>query len=319
MRKGSLWAAAAAASVLLGAALAGCGDGGPAGYAAVGAAGAGPERRPGELVPPEGGVELQRLPGAGARSASAPVAASGAASGSAWGSTSGSGSASAGVSGGAQGSVGGSGSAGGSGTAGSGGSGGGAGAAGGGAGSAGGADSSGGAGASGGGPSGGTGSGGGSATGGATGGGSGGGTSSGTGTSGGSAAGGATGGGSGGGTGGGGTGGGGPAPSPVPPTPAKLSLGTPQRAPADRRWCEQVTVAFRNSGGTPVRSGTVGFATHIIGALGVDWATIHSAQPLPVPIAALSEKRKTYTVCVEAWRVPLGMHVETREVTADWK
>ncbi|WP_241838012.1 hypothetical protein [Streptomyces sp. CB03234] len=79
-----------------------------------------------------------------------------------------------------------------------------------------------------------------------------------------------------------------------------------------------MTVEFRNSGGSPVRSGTVTFATHIIGALGVDWATVESAQPLPAPIAAGAARRQAYTVCVDAWRVPLGMRVETQDVTASW-
>lgn len=107
-------------------------------------------------------------------------------------------------------------------------------------------------------------------------------------------------------------------PAPPPATAAKLSIGAPVRTAAAERWCEQVTVAFTNSGGTPVRSGTVGFATHIIGALGVDWATITSTQPLPAPIAGNTTRTQTYRVCVESWRVPLGMRVETRKVTATW-
>ncbi|WP_371616740.1 hypothetical protein [Streptomyces sp. NBC_00454] len=109
-----------------------------------------------------------------------------------------------------------------------------------------------------------------------------------------------------------------PAPPPAPATAAKLSVGTPTRTAAADRWCEQVTVSFTNTGGTAARSGTVGFATHIIGALGVDWATITSTQPLPAPIAANTTKTQTYTVCVESWRVPLGMRVETQKVTATW-
>ncbi|XQE80989.1 hypothetical protein ACN24L_21500 [Streptomyces microflavus] len=103
------------------------------------------------------------------------------------------------------------------------------------------------------------------------------------------------------------------------PTPAALKLSAPQRAPADKRWCEKVTVEFRNTGGTPARSGTITFATHIIGALGVDWATIRSSQPLPAPIAAGAKKSQTYTVCLESWRVPLGMRVETQDVSAVWE
>ncbi|MFH9295680.1 hypothetical protein [Streptomyces sp. NPDC017520] len=110
-----------------------------------------------------------------------------------------------------------------------------------------------------------------------------------------------------------------PEPPAPPATPAALTLGAPQREAADRRWCEEVTVEFRNTGGSPARSGTVTFATHIIGALGVDWATITSSQPLPAPIGAGSARSETYTVCVESWRVPLGMRVETQDVSAVWK
>ncbi|MGZ9931914.1 hypothetical protein ACXNSR_18795 [Streptomyces sp. NC-S4] len=108
--------------------------------------------------------------------------------------------------------------------------------------------------------------------------------------------------------------------SPAPPasTPARLTLSAPVRAAAADRWCERVTVTFTNTGTTPARSGTVGFATHIVGALGIDWATITTSQALPVPLAGGASKTQTYTVCVEAWRVPLGMHVDTREVTATW-
>lgn len=107
------------------------------------------------------------------------------------------------------------------------------------------------------------------------------------------------------------------APGSGPTTgPAVLAVGEPVRAAADKRWCEKVTVEFRNTGGSPARSGTVTFATHIIGALGVDWATVESTGPLPAPIDAGAARTETYTVCVDAWRVPLGMHVETRDVTA---
>lgn len=95
-----------------------------------------------------------------------------------------------------------------------------------------------------------------------------------------------------------------------------LVVGAPERAAADERWCEKVTVEFRNTGGSPARAGTVTFATHVIGGLGIDWATVESSAPLPAPIGAGAARTKTYTVCVDAWRVPLGMHVETRDVTA---
>ncbi|MFJ4314415.1 hypothetical protein ACIP46_03915 [Streptomyces lavendulae] len=106
-------------------------------------------------------------------------------------------------------------------------------------------------------------------------------------------------------------------PTPPPPaTPARLALSAPARAAASERWCERVTVTFTNTGSTAARSGTVSFATHVIGALGIDWATVTTSQPLPAPIAGGTSKTQTYTVCVESWRVPLGMHVDTRNVTA---
>ncbi|MEV8088740.1 hypothetical protein [Streptomyces nigra] len=91
------------------------------------------------------------------------------------------------------------------------------------------------------------------------------------------------------------------------------------REPADRRWCEKVTLAFHNAGGRPVRSGTVTFGSHVIGALGVDWSTVESTRDLPAPLAAGARAERTWTVCVDAWRVPLGMHVETRDVSVLWE
>ncbi|MEU3059049.1 hypothetical protein [Streptomyces subrutilus] len=130
----------------------------------------------------------------------------------------------------------------------------------------------------------------------------------------------------GGGSGTGGSGGPGPGtpsgttpPAPPPPaTPARLTLSPPARSAAADRWCERVTVTFTNTGTTAARSGTVRFATHVIGALGVDWATLTTSRPLPAPLAGGTSKTQAYTVCLESWRVPLGMHVETREATATW-
>jgi hypothetical protein len=110
-----------------------------------------------------------------------------------------------------------------------------------------------------------------------------------------------------------------PTPTPGRTTPATLNVSDPVREPADRRWCEKVTLGFHNTGGSAVRSGTVTFGTHIIGALGVDWATVESTEELPTPIGPGVRKEKTWTVCVEEWRVPLGMHVETRDVDVRWK
>ncbi|WP_369377609.1 hypothetical protein [Streptomyces sp. cg36] len=104
-----------------------------------------------------------------------------------------------------------------------------------------------------------------------------------------------------------------------PPKPAALGVGAPVRAPAGDRWCEKVTVPLRNTGGTAVAGGTLTFATHVIGLLGVDWATLVSTRPLPAPLAAGASASPTYTICVDSWRVPLGMHIETRSVTADWR
>ncbi|NGO09497.1 hypothetical protein G5C60_18295 [Streptomyces sp. HC44] len=104
-----------------------------------------------------------------------------------------------------------------------------------------------------------------------------------------------------------------------PGGPAKLTVSDPEREATDKRWCEKVTVGFHNTGGSAVRSGTVTFETHIIGALGIDWATIKSAEKLPAPVAAGARKEKTWTVCVEAWRVPLGMHIETQDVSVRWE
>ncbi|MGW2565446.1 hypothetical protein [Streptomyces sp. NPDC001537] len=105
----------------------------------------------------------------------------------------------------------------------------------------------------------------------------------------------------------------------APAGPAVLTWGDPARKATDRRWCEDVTLDFANSGGSAVRSGSVTFGTHIIGALGIDWGTVESTVGLPVPIDAGVRKERTWTVCVDAWRVPLGMHIETRDVTVRWK
>ncbi|MFD0269714.1 hypothetical protein ACFVGY_24620 [Streptomyces sp. NPDC127106] len=114
----------------------------------------------------------------------------------------------------------------------------------------------------------------------------------------------------------------GPTPPGTPPppatTPANLVLTAPVRAPAAYRWCERVTVGITNTGTTASRSGTIRFETHIIGALGIDWATVTTTQALPAPLAGGEARTQAYTVCVESWRVPLGMHVETRRVTAGW-
>jgi hypothetical protein len=73
-------------------------------------------------------------------------------------------------------------------------------------------------------------------------------------------------------------------------------------------------VTFTNTGGQPATTGTVTFDTHIIGLLGIDWATVETDQAVPVPVKGGEKKEKTWEICVDAWRVPLGMHVETQDV-----
>ncbi|MFJ9177014.1 hypothetical protein [Streptomyces sp. NPDC102360] len=107
--------------------------------------------------------------------------------------------------------------------------------------------------------------------------------------------------------------------SSPPSGPAALKVGDPEFKKADKRWCQDVTLALHNSGGSAVRSGTVTFETHVLGALGIDWATIDVKKKLPVPLGAGEKKRKTWTVCVDEWRVPLGMRLETKDVDVDWK
>ncbi|WP_413800245.1 hypothetical protein [Streptomyces iranensis] len=110
-----------------------------------------------------------------------------------------------------------------------------------------------------------------------------------------------------------------PSGTPTPTGPAALKVGKPERTATDERWCEKVKVEFRNTGGAPVASGTVTFGTHVIDALGIDWATLESKEELPAPIGAGQKKEKTWSVCVDDWRVPLGMHIETQDISVSWK
>ncbi len=105
------------------------------------------------------------------------------------------------------------------------------------------------------------------------------------------------------------------APSAPVGRPAHLSVSGPRQAATGQRWCQNVTVDFANSGDLPATSGSVTFATHVIGLLGVDWATIETTEKVPVPIAGGQRVSRTWEICLEAWRVPLGMHIETRSVT----
>ena len=96
-------------------------------------------------------------------------------------------------------------------------------------------------------------------------------------------------------------------------------MSEPVRVGTEQRWCEYVTLVFHNFGGQAIGSGTVAFGTHVVDGLGTDWATRESTVPLPTPIRAGARKEKTWTVCVDAWRVPLGMHIETRDVSVRWR
>jgi hypothetical protein len=108
-----------------------------------------------------------------------------------------------------------------------------------------------------------------------------------------------------------------PGPSdPGPVTPPSLTVGPVRLADTEKRWCEDVTVEFRNTGGSPATSGTVTFGTHILDLLGSDWATITQTRALPAPIPAGGEIEHTWTLCVEAWRVPPGWLIHTRDVAA---
>ena len=110
-----------------------------------------------------------------------------------------------------------------------------------------------------------------------------------------------------------------PGSEDAPSGPAVLKVGEPVREALEDRWCEKVSVKFRNTGGTPVRSGRVTFGTHVIDGLGIDWATIESKRKLPASIAPGRTVTESWDLCVDAWRVPLGMHIETRDVSVKWK
>ncbi|SNS85413.1 hypothetical protein [Actinacidiphila glaucinigra] len=111
---------------------------------------------------------------------------------------------------------------------------------------------------------------------------------------------------------------GGSASSPsasAPGAPARLVVDAVERAAAADRWCEKVTVTLANTGDRAATAGTITFGTHVIGLLGVDWATVRSSRAAPVPVPGGGSAKGTWEVCVEAWRVPAGMHVETRDVS----
>jgi hypothetical protein len=96
-------------------------------------------------------------------------------------------------------------------------------------------------------------------------------------------------------------------------------VSEPVRVGTEQRRCEDVTLVFHNSGGQAIVSGTVVFGTHVVDGLGIDWATRESTVLLPTPIRAGARREKTWTVCVDEWRVPLGMRIETRDVSVRWQ
>lgn len=110
------------------------------------------------------------------------------------------------------------------------------------------------------------------------------------------------------------------APGPIPndpePLPPSLAVGNVELADTGKRWCEDVTVELRNTGGSPATSGTVRFGTHILDLFGTDWGTVTQVRSLPAPIPAGGQAEHTWTLCVDAWRVPLGWHIDTLDVAA---
>ncbi|MCK1794762.1 hypothetical protein MTQ01_01720 [Streptomyces sp. XM4193] len=110
-----------------------------------------------------------------------------------------------------------------------------------------------------------------------------------------------------------------PSPGETAEGPAKLSVGDHERAPGEERWCERVTFPVHNSGGAAVSSGSVTFTTRIVGLLGGTWGNVDTRQNLRAPIEAGARADQSYTVCVDSWRVPIGMSIETTGVKVDWK
>ncbi|MFG3113048.1 hypothetical protein ACGF4C_01485 [Streptomyces sp. NPDC048197] len=115
--------------------------------------------------------------------------------------------------------------------------------------------------------------------------------------------------------------------SPAPPKPGipagpgapeGLLVGHAVLAGTDVRWCQKVSLDFVNTGDHAVTTGRVMFGSHVIGSLGVDWATLTSTHELPLPLAPGTRKTGSWRVCVDAWRVPLGMHLDTRDITFAW-
>ena len=102
------------------------------------------------------------------------------------------------------------------------------------------------------------------------------------------------------------------ASSSAPLSPAVLSVSAPVTGATAHRWCQDVTLTLTNSGGQPATAATVTFATHVIGSLGVDWWTYTTSQPLRTPVPGHASATETWTICLDDWQVPAGMHLETR-------
>ncbi|MEU9389525.1 hypothetical protein AB0D86_05915 [Streptomyces sp. NPDC048324] len=77
-----------------------------------------------------------------------------------------------------------------------------------------------------------------------------------------------------------------------------------------------MTVQFHNGGGSPVTSGVVTFGTHILDAFGGDWKTMTQTRGLSAPVPAGATADRTWTLCVDSWRVPSGWHIDTPNVAA---
>ncbi|BDM73305.1 hypothetical protein HEK616_67920 [Streptomyces nigrescens] len=103
-----------------------------------------------------------------------------------------------------------------------------------------------------------------------------------------------------------------------PGAPGGLLVGHPVLAGTDVRWCQKVSLDFVNTGDHPVTTGKVTFGSHVIGPLGVDWATLTSTHEVPLPLAPGTKETGSWRVCVDAWRVPLGMHLDTRDFSFAW-
>lgn len=93
-----------------------------------------------------------------------------------------------------------------------------------------------------------------------------------------------------------------------------LTAGIPRTTPGSRPGCADVTVAYDNEGRTPIRSGRIVITMDVVDPLGIAWAPYRASAPLPVPIAAGARPAVTYDLCLAAWRVTPGTHLEAAGV-----